>query len=134
MRVQVSDLSGQLLDMAVAKCEDFVPFWDGINTLLKGTGPGVLILGPGSSPLNYSPSTDCDQGGPIIERERLCVGYRHQCDPEFCPTLDRNTVCWARTTAGGHLKYGPTLLIAAMRCYVASKLGNEVDIPDWIQQ
>lgn len=26
--------------------------------------------------------------------------------------------------------YGPTLLIAAMRCYVASKLGDEVEVPD----
>lgn len=26
--------------------------------------------------------------------------------------------------------YGPTMLIAAMRCYVASRLGDEVDIPE----
>ena len=25
---------------------------------------------------------------------------------------------------------GPTKLIAAMRCYVASKLGDEVDVPE----
>ena len=25
---------------------------------------------------------------------------------------------------------GPTPLIAAMRCYVASKLGDEVEVPD----
>jgi hypothetical protein len=25
---------------------------------------------------------------------------------------------------------GPTPLIAAMRCYVASKLGDEIDIPE----
>lgn len=129
MRVQVSDLSGQLLDMAVAKCEDFVPFWDGINTLLKGTGPGVLILGPGSSPLNYSPSTDWDKGGPIIERERFDLAFGGQ-------------VWWAVNSKAGTRNIstasrtftGPTLLIAAMRCYVASKLGNEVDIPDWILQ
>jgi hypothetical protein len=27
------------------------------------------------------------------------------------------------------MEYGPTPLIAAMRCYVASKLGDEVEIP-----
>ena len=27
-------------------------------------------------------------------------------------------------------EHGPTPLIAAMRCYVASKLGDEVDVPD----
>lgn len=26
--------------------------------------------------------------------------------------------------------YGPTPLIAAMRCFVASKLGDEVEVPD----
>jgi hypothetical protein len=26
--------------------------------------------------------------------------------------------------------YGPTPLIAAMRCYVASKLGDEVELPE----
>lgn len=30
----------------------------------------------------------------------------------------------------GPYPYGPTPLIAAMRCYVASKLGEEVEIPD----
>jgi len=25
--------------------------------------------------------------------------------------------------------YGPTPLIAAMRCYVASKMGDEIDVP-----
>lgn len=29
----------------------------------------------------------------------------------------------------GHVYKGPTLLIAAMRCYVASKLGNDIEIP-----
>jgi hypothetical protein len=27
-------------------------------------------------------------------------------------------------------EYGPTPLIAAMRCYVASRLGDEVDVPE----
>jgi hypothetical protein len=78
----------------------------------------------------FEPSTDWSQGGPIIEHEKLCVGYQHQLGPAYVPLLDPATVCWARTTAGGYLKYGPTPLIAAMRCYVASKLGDEVDIPD----
>jgi hypothetical protein len=27
------------------------------------------------------------------------------------------------------MQHGPTPLIAAMRCYVASKLGDEVEVP-----
>lgn len=58
----------------------------------------------------YKPSTDWSQGGPIIEREKMGV----------FPTHDG----WA---AG--MQSGPTPLIAAMRCYVANKLGDEVEIP-----
>ena len=28
------------------------------------------------------------------------------------------------------MQFGPTPLIAAMRCYVASKLGDEVEVPE----
>jgi len=60
----------------------------------------------------YQPSTNWAQGGPIIEREGL--------------TLDQ----WddyPRWRSGN--SYGTTPLIAAMRCYVASKLGDEIDVP-----
>lgn len=65
----------------------------------------------------FEPSTDWTQGGPIIERERLHlkpVGNTYRC-------YDYNATIW---------EYGPTPLIAAMRCYVASKLGGEVEIPE----
>ncbi len=68
----------------------------------------------------FTPSTDWSQGGPIIERESITVGP-HQVKGEvvgFC-ALGLQTD-WS---------YGKTPLIAAMRCYVASKLGDEVDIP-----
>ena len=61
---------------------------------------------------HISPSTDWSQGGPIIEREGIGI---------FPLGNGRG---WA---AG--LRSGPTPLIAAMRCYVASKLGDEVDVP-----
>ena len=34
---------------------------------------------------------------------------------------------------GKYRAYGPTPLIAAMRRYVASKLGDEVDVPEELQ-
>ena len=69
---------------------------------------------------SYTPSTNWAQGGPIIEREWVdlhCV----------------NDSLWeAECPAPGGLamQNGPTPLIAAMRCYVASKLGDEVDVPE----
>jgi hypothetical protein len=71
---------------------------------------------------SYTPSTNWSQGGPIIEREWIdlhCV----------------NDSLWeAECPAPGGLamQNGPTPLIAAMRCYVASKLGDEVEIPEEI--
>jgi len=61
-------------------------------------------------------STDWAQGGPIIQREEVCV---------LAPVRG----LW-RSINNGRTQYGPTPLIAAMRCYVASKLGDEVDIPE----
>ena len=63
-------------------------------------------------------STNWAQGGPIIEREKLDV---------FC-----SGNVWDASTGDRHpnvIKSGTTPLIAAMRCYVASKLGDEVEIP-----
>lgn len=65
----------------------------------------------------FKPSTDWMQGGPIIEREKIT--WDGMAARIFVP--ERNcSIC----------VYGPTTLIAAMRCYVASKLGDDVEIPD----
>ncbi|UCV26754.1 phage protein NinX family protein [Ferribacterium limneticum] len=65
-------------------------------------------------------STNWSQGGPIIEREKIALkenGYGH----------------WFAKVPGGKWVGSSTPLIAAMRCYVASKLGDEVDIPKELQ-
>jgi len=56
--------------------------------------------------------------GPIIERERITIEWEG--DPDS----------WCACIMADQEVYGPTALIAAMRCYVASKLGDEVEIPD----
>ena len=68
-------------------------------------------------------STDWAQGGPIIEREGINLD-NYAKNPKWSawtPAPDRES--------GEAQAYGPTPLIAAMRCYVASKLGDEVEIP-----
>ena len=65
-------------------------------------------------------STNWAQGGPIIEREEISLwteGY----------------TAW-EATSGGCQEWGSTPLIAAMRCYVASKLGDEVDVPEELME
>ena len=61
-------------------------------------------------------STDWVYGGPIIERE----GIDLQC---------QNQGLWCADLGLDASIYGPTPLIAAMRCYVASRLGDEVELP-----
>ena len=65
----------------------------------------------------YAPSTDWAQGGPIIEREKIDILHEHD-------------MRWVAVPQKGVERYGPTPLIAAMRCYVASQMGDEVEIPE----
>lgn len=116
MKIKTSELTGAALDLAVANCEGWSIEKD---PQCSDEGHGLL----------YCYSANWSQGGPIIEREGLHVGRRHQCDPAYCTLIDPDVICCASTSIGGFLSYGPTYLIAAMRCYVASKLGDEVDIP-----
>ena len=70
--------------------------------------------------MHFNYSTDWSQGGPIIERERLDIyGY----DGEN----------WCANDNLRATQYGPTPLVAAMRCYVASRLGNEVEVPEGLE-
>ena len=75
-------------------------------------------------------STEWDHGGEIIEREEIGTKRNAPCSKgrewEASPSITARG-------AGGKYGYGPTLLIAAMRCYVASKFGDEVDIPEGIE-
>ena len=104
MLVKTSELTGAALDWAVAKC-DFISVRNGFDDNCP----------------EYS--TDWAQGGSIIEREGLTVIYR----------MVERVALW---TAYNDLmdtpceQGGTTPLIAAMRCYVASKLGDEVEIPN----
>jgi len=69
----------------------------------------------------FNPSTNWAQGGPIIERGMLTVKMVNR-----APT-------WIAYSGWGYGSFegtGPTPLIAAMRCYVASKLGDEVEVPE----
>ena len=117
--MRTSDLTGPALDWAVAKCRGF----EGIDE-----DQWLLRDGIADMPLSaYNPSTDWSQGGPIIERERIQTTPRGETtdlweaivfDNIF---MDDGSECF---------QTGPAPLIAAMRCYVASRLGDEVEIPE----
>ena len=114
--MKTSELIGAALDWAVAKCE-------GVTVLPKMRGGCYVTLNKGETVL-LCYSTDWAQGGPIIERESISLACRPK-DARglWCAVLGPN-----RFLSPDFEGYGPTPLIAAMRCYVASTLGDEVEI------
>ena len=133
MKIKTQDLTDAALDWAVAKCEGipaeelYIQKWgyrlppsiyrrnrdeDGNLDGSYTTGPDLLF------------SRKWEAGGPIIDRmvrEGLrLMGYKSlPTDPTSCQAQIGNIVTG-----------GQTPLIAAMRAYVASKLGDEVEVPD----
>ncbi len=96
----------------------------------------------------FHPSTNWRQAGPIIERLDISIVRVYN----GLPSEERGAL-WFATRHAHHIPlkrlddgrptspyfmvdedhksaYGPTPLIAAMRCYVAFKLGQEVQIPE----
>lgn len=109
--MKTSELTGVALDWAVAKCEGVE-----VEYINDGITRCLLRLTPFTG--RYGPSTDWAQGGPIIERREVVL----------MPDASPGWVAKVRAHAGKFI-YGQTPLIAAMRCYVASKLGDDVDVP-----
>ena len=114
--MNTSELTGAALDWAVAKA--------------GGGAKDIYIFLDGHSRLGmYNYSTDWYQGGPIIEREGIEIICNLR--PNEARTF-KTTPDWRasrRAWSKGDIWYGPAPLIAAMRCYVASHLGDRVDIP-----
>lgn len=106
-KIKTADLTGPALDWAVSMIIEnsrIFPLWfDG-------------------KPQSYSAySTDWSKGGPIIEREYIDVEYFPGDVVWQAQAFLQDEYC---------TQYGPTPLVAAMRCYVASRLGDEVDVPE----
>jgi hypothetical protein len=112
MNYKTSTLEGELLDAAVAKAE---------GLLIDGIRGDDCVVGETPNRYVFAPSRSWAQGGPIIERERISS----RCDEDGYSTPEEP---WC-AECGVFWAIGPTLLIAAMRAYVASKLGEEVDLP-----
>jgi hypothetical protein len=116
MKLKVSELTGVALDYAVAEASE-TPIYISGKTLTRMDMDGNVY---------WQPSTDWAQGGPIIERECIAISCLHITG--YTP----NT--WTARRPQRCSEDGPTPLIAAMRCYVASKLGDEVELPEELKQ
>ena len=112
MKMKTSELTDAALDWAVCEAT-------GLLDAYPLTRKRFLKQWLGNSGKFLHPSTDWSQGGPIIEREGIDLikqdGY-----------WDADDNGQAQVSC---MVSGPTPLIAAMRCFVASKLGDEIEVP-----
>jgi hypothetical protein len=126
--MKMSELTGAALDWAVAQAQ-------GLDYEIVD---GAVVTGAKRYEANsaneycgcefdevYSPSTDWAQGGPIIEGERILI--QPEIGKEGCGNA------WNAISMQDTEDYGPTPLVAAMRCYVASNLGEEVELPEELE-
>ena len=135
MKHKISKLEAALLDAAVAKAQGRpirfnAEAWGGFWQEYRERP----VIGWAAVP---PCSTDWMHGGPIIERERILpIAWER----------DNGEVVWTALVGPGSSdssyevlgpdfhgpsgrKLAPTPLIAAMRAYVASKFGEEVELP-----
>ena len=122
--IDVSQAEGQVLDWLVAKAKG------DSDDALESYVDGFRCRGDG----DYS--TDWSQGGPIVEREgiNLSIDYQDDALSNDMVQIGWKANLWNNSVPGtpGLLQwsYGPTPLIAAMRCYCCSKLGDTVEVPE----
>lgn len=100
--MKTSELIGPALDWAVAKCEG-LDYWE-----------------PEIGPTQPEYSTNWSQGGLIIERAGISLSFE---SIWIASIFQNDEIGWAF-----HADHESSPLVAAMRCYVASKLGDEIEI------
>lgn len=140
MKIKTSELTGVTLDWAVAKCEgksiEYVQAtWYGARLLhgyCIGHNIGKEFIPSEVIGRGYIPSTNWEQGGEIIKREKISVTYSdgYVSGTALAWYAETNFFYDGMELHGDFFQKGETPLVAAMRCYVASKLGDEVEIPE----
>ena len=122
--MKTSELTGAALGYAVAIADRRI-IRNGIGGSLEVRGrteDGEELPDGWDMWMLWYPQANWAQGGPIIERGEIAVW------------ADSEGGWLASANEGRGFDYnGHTPLIAAMRCYVASKLGDEVEIPKELQ-
>jgi len=109
VKVKTEDLIGPVLDRVVAHC-------------LEWSRPFPLFI-DGLPSRRGAFSTDWAKGGPIIEQKKIYLaksvlgGWTGSI---FIKDKGYNCI----------MHSAPTPLIAAMRAYVASKMGDEIEVPE----
>lgn len=120
MTINVNEAEGVVLDWLVAKAAGFTPY----------SHRGQLYphyVDDRDACASWSPTTNWNQAGPIIERERL--------DGFWNPELGKWSIAgWDSRAEREVVERHESLLVASMRCFAVSKLGNQAEVPEELCQ
>lgn len=127
MKVKTSELTNHALAYAVSTVEN--KDWD-----TEGHIANISYPDDGTGWV-YRPDIDWSQGGPIIRQNFInllhcqngSAKYEVLAQMRECADITSRVIAqaWGRADDGPERD-----LVAAMRCYVASRLGDEVEIPE----
>lgn len=128
--MKTANLKGAALSWAVAKCEgleegNYMKELD-IQKDVDERGMGIVVPSDREY-LWLKSSPDWTRGGRLIEREKISL------------TVDSSGL-WIAFNEYNYaeekrfMQCDKSPLIAAMRCYVASKLGDDIEIPETLEQ
>jgi hypothetical protein len=122
MKIKVSEASGPVLDWMVAEAKGIEVIYhdDGITRCVMRKGDRGQYAG------RFAPTTDWSQGGPLLSEEGISR------------TTDHSGL-WIAYWTDGYTKGDEgkrwmqchrSELVAGLRCFVASKLGETVEVPE----
>lgn len=142
MKIKVAEATEAQLDWLVASCKGLNPTL-GVNNRVMVAATALELQNSGF--IWYRPSTDPAQGQPLLEQAGIAV-RKHSSGAWYAMLStdlgNSQSPQWNKEKPGeryGTLSYqvhrvqcrfdGPTMLIAGLRCLVASELGVEADVP-----
>jgi hypothetical protein len=117
MKIKTNELKGLALNWAVAKALGLIDA-DMTECVVIDVNGRLFDMRTGK---DYDPSTNWAHGGPIIAQEGITLSKTAHGFWEAYKRPAGVNECY---------QVSDDPLIAAMRCYVASKLGDEVDVPE----
>ena len=131
--INISEATNIQIDYLVAKVL-------GQNVRIQGTTRKYLVFGltDAEGTARFRPSTSYDQGMPILEREGVAILKISSGEWAACIETGQQATRHSEFNDGypfyfferDEMVVGPTILIAGLRCYLVSKLGETAEVPE----
>lgn len=116
VKIPTKELTRTALNWAVAKCMEIEQ-----HNLIENSR-ALLML----SAINgdFCPSTNDEQGGKLLDKEDICTITK-----KYLNETERKWMAYKEEASLGSSAFGPSRLIAGMRCIVAFRMGDKIEVP-----